>query len=83
VASPTAVIQLPIFYFPTWVVFVDGKEESFTYDNNLGLITLNLPEGNHALEAKLTDTPLRTFSNLLSLSGLIAVPVFIKKKKYL
>lgn len=63
------IIRLSKYYFPNWKVFVDGKEIKIDYENNLGLITFILGVGNHQIKAKLNDTPIRTFSNLITILG--------------
>lgn len=64
------VIRLHKYYFPTWRIFVDGKEIRVEYkDNSMGLMTLILGKGNHTIDAKLYDTPIRSLSNLITLLG--------------
>lgn len=60
-------LTLPQFDFPGWVVKLDGQKISHRHDNNLGLITLALPAGDHRVLAVLTDTPIRLVGNLLTL----------------
>lgn len=65
-----SIIRISQYYFPDWKIFVDGKEAKFEYKNNsLGLMTIILGEGNHSIEGKLFDTPVRSIANLLSLVG--------------
>ena len=66
-----SIIRLSQYYFPNWKVFVDGKETPIDYQSNsLGLMTLILGEGTHAIEARLYDTPIRSIANLLTILGL-------------
>ena len=39
-------------------------------NNNLGLMTLILGKGDHAITARLYDTPIRSLANLITLVGL-------------
>lgn len=72
-------IQLSLYYFPEWKVWVDGKEVKIDYDNFLGLITFEVDKGEHKIEAKLLDTPARKIGNGVSLvSFLILIGSFIK-----
>ncbi|MBI2599378.1 hypothetical protein HYW43_00475 [Candidatus Daviesbacteria bacterium] len=65
------IIRLSKYYFPDWKVFVDGKEIQVDYRNNdMGLITFLLGVGNHTINARLYDTPIRALSNLITLAGL-------------
>ncbi|KKQ36690.1 MAG: hypothetical protein US53_C0042G0002 [Candidatus Woesebacteria bacterium GW2011_GWA1_37_7] len=66
-------IRIPLFDFPGMEVKVDGKVTD--HINNdcsgerycLGLITFNLPAGEHSIEARLTDTPIRKIGNIITL----------------
>lgn len=73
------IIRLSQYYFPDWRIFVDGKEIKFDYKNNsLGLMTIILGEGNHNIYARLYDTPIRSISNITTLStSIILLVLFI------
>lgn len=74
-------IQMPLYYFPGWKVYVDGENQDFRYDNNLGLITFDLPIGPHNVLVKLENTPIRSVSNIISLVSIIGVVTYIYRKK--
>lgn len=62
------IIRLSQYYFPDWRIFVDGKQINVEYKNNsLGLMTIILGEGNHKVDARLYDTPIRSISNDLTI----------------
>ena len=64
------IIRLSQYYFPDWKIFVDGKQIPVDYKNNsLGLMTFILGKGNHTIEARLYDTPIRSLSNLMTVVG--------------
>ncbi len=69
-------IRLPVFYFPGWIVIVDGQKIHFDYDNFLGLPTFDLVEGEHQIFVKLNDTPVRKGANALTVVSLIAMLSF-------
>jgi hypothetical protein len=83
--SQPASIRLPLFDFPGMEVKVDGQNVPHRHDDCrgeeycLGLISFNLPEGQHQIEARLTDTPVRSMGNALSLIGLAALLLYVKK----
>ena len=82
VISDRAVIRLPLYDFPKWRVWVDGQTISFNHDNELGLITFKIPPGEHQIKAKLTNTPIRCVSNLISLISWMGLAgLAVKKKK--
>lgn len=67
-----SIVRLSQYYFPDWKIFVDGKETIVEYKNNtLGLMTIILGEGNHSVNARLYDTPVRSISNAITLSAAI------------
>ncbi|MFZ2202775.1 MAG: hypothetical protein WAV56_05295 [Microgenomates group bacterium] len=61
------VLILPQFDFPGWQVKLDGKKVVHRHNNDLGLIALDLPAGEHRLEAALKKTPVRLFGDLTTL----------------
>ncbi len=73
-------IELPIYYFPNWEVKVDGKKAELSHEGDLALIRFELEPGEHKLEAKLKNTPVRTFGNLISLLGLVLIPLYLRRK---
>lgn len=78
------IIRLSQYYFPDWKIFVDGVKIHIDYKNNsLGLMTFILGKGNHTVEARLFDTPVRTFSNLLTMAGFIisGLLIFVSSKR--
>lgn len=75
-----ATLVLPQFDFPGWQVRVDGKKVDHRHDNPLGLISFEVPSGEHRIEAKLVDTPVRVLGNLASLI-LVPTAIYILAKK--
>jgi uncharacterized membrane protein len=80
VASLAAKILVPIAYFPAWRVKLDGKVYTYQIQNN-GL-SMNLPKGNHMLDFYFRETNVELFSDILSLSGILAliIGIILKKK---
>lgn len=83
-----ALVRLPLFDFPGMRVRIDGNPVS--HINNdcsgqefcLGLITFNIPAGEHEIEVELEDTPVRRVGNYLSLGSLAGIGwILIKKNK--
>ncbi len=76
-ASVTATI--PIFYFPTWKITNPAQTLPYSVDPSLGTLILPLPPGQYTVDGLLQDTPLRRFSNYLTLFSLFALIVYLKK----
>jgi hypothetical protein len=82
-----AKVEVPIMYFPNWIVLVDGKETPIEISGAHGLISFSLSEGKHIVIGRFTNTPIRSISNAVSLvSGLIIIGglvIYYKKGKLL
>jgi len=61
--------QSPLFIniaaFPGWKIFLDYRETE--PEVKYGIMSISLPAGTHIIEAKFTNTPVRTTANALSL----------------
>lgn len=66
-------------FFPGWTVYVDNKKEQM--ENNLGKMSLKVPEGNHTVLVKLEPTPIQKTSNIYFLISVFSI-IFIAKSKY-
>ncbi len=79
VLTEKANLRLPLFHFPGMKVFIDGREIAHSYNDCrnqkycLGLISIDVKKGSHEIEARLTDTPIRSYGNFLTLISLIIV----------
>lgn len=73
--TPTAIAQLQTYYFPGWRVWVNGHETKIDpyADKLLGRIEVKLEKGNHQVEARFTDTPVRQIANIISLGAWISM----------
>lgn len=73
-------ITLPQFDFPGWTVYLDNRKIIHRHDNELGLITFDLPSGNHKIFARFQDTPVRLIGNLATLIFLpLSLATLLKK----
>ena len=64
-------------YYPGWVAFVDGKQVSTSVDEPVGLIRIQVPEGDHVVDLRFVETPLRLASDLVSAFGLLVSLVLL------
>lgn len=88
VIKDKATLRLPLFDYPGMRVVVNDKEVDH-WNNDcrrqefcLGLITFQLPPGEHYFKAELTNTPIRTIGNTLSLTSFVVVVfLFIGSKR--
>jgi len=75
-------VRLPLFYFPNFKVWVDGEETAISYNNDLGLITFNLPQGEHQFLAKLENTPVRNLADIFTLLSILSFGGWIAYEKF-
>ncbi len=58
------------FYFPGWILWIDGRETSLQKDQ-YGLLLFQLPQGKHQIILQFTNTWIRSLANGLSLVSLV------------
>ncbi len=73
-----AKLRINILNFPGWKAFIDGKEvEIFIpQEEKWGRIHIDVPAGQHLVYLQFFNTPIRTWSNLISLFSIITL-IFI------
>ncbi len=84
-------LRLPLFHFPGMKVYINGKESKHIYNDCrgqefcLGLITFDVGAGRHIIEARLTNTFIRSIGDYLTIISLVIVAflfyVYYSKKK--
>lgn len=70
-------------YFPGWSVEVDKRQVTIEFQdpNNRGEITFWTPKGRHFVEVKFKESQIRFFSDVLTISTLVGILVFIAARK--
>lgn len=68
--SDSAIVKLPIVFFPNFKLKVNQEPHHFSIDKELGLVNVELSSGQNNLELTFTNTPIRTISNIISLVSL-------------
>ena len=81
VLSETSKIEIPSYYFPGFKVWVNGTETEIDYNNDLGLININLSKGENEVMLKLTKTLPRKAGDILSLFSFCVLILFIFYEK--
>jgi hypothetical protein len=81
VNTESAKIRINTFDFPGWVVKSNNVEIPHYIDDSeeWGRMYINLPKGDHQLYIQFYNTPVRTYSNLLSLIALLAAFFYLWK----
>ena len=73
VTSDVATLNFQITYWPGWQAFIDGQPIETRAAPDLGYIQIDVPRGEHRVEFKLGNTPIRTTGELISLVAWIIV----------
>lgn len=83
VYSDSATIQFPIMYFPNWKVYRNSSEDPYpiSYDNKLGLIQVELPQGDNLLQLWFENTLIRTIANSITLVSVGIAIIFLSTEK--
>lgn len=63
-------------YYPGWTAYINGNKTEILYDNNKGLMQVDVPKGNNVVFLKFTETPLRLFTDIISVLSAVALFVF-------
>ncbi len=70
-------VKINTIYYPGWSLYVDGKKTNIDYDNQYGLMTLNIKAGRHLVSGVFSETPVRLISDLISLGSIFTAIVFL------
>lgn len=75
--------EIPVFDFPNWVTYINGKEYPHDHQNHLGRIGINLTPGDYQVTGIFKNTPVRTIGNIVTLlSFLILLFLTFDKRIY-
>ena len=79
VYSDTAKIRFPVIYFPGWELHQNRSPDqmSFDYDNDLGLITVELSLDHQLVQAFFENTPIRTLGNALTFASSLIILLWL------
>jgi len=80
-------IKINTIYYPGWKVYVDNNFYPLSIPvkqnpgNKFGLINVNIPPGEHILEARWSETLLRNTADAVSIFALIFILLSLKQKQ--
>lgn len=72
-----SIIRVNTIYFPGWEATIDGKKTEVNYNNDFGVMGVNVNKGAHEVKLLFKETELRLFSDLISAISLIIILVII------
>lgn len=70
------VVGINTVYFPGWNATINGVKKELSYSNERGAIEIAVPPGNHDVQIKLSETPVRLLSDGLSFVGILGVLLY-------
>jgi hypothetical protein len=75
-AKSNVTFQLNTYNFPGWEAKLDGKKVKISDNNDLQLINVQFPQGNHELTFEFKNTLVRTVANLITIFSVIKILTF-------
>ena len=75
VADGPVTLQFHTYDFPGWQVTIDGKPTPHRSEPPYGLITVEVPSGEHHVTLRMGSTPPRVVGGLISLAAGLAIVV--------
>jgi len=81
IAEEPLVAKIQTFYFPGWKAYLNGSEISIQTEKGTGAMLIDIPQGDHKLELKFVDTPVRYCGKLISLLSFLAFGFFLLREK--
>jgi hypothetical protein len=72
-------VNVNTIYFPGWEFYINNLKQEIRYDNSSGLISLSVPPGKQMIIGKLSDTPVRKLSNLITLFCFLIVAICLMR----
>lgn len=77
VLETAGTVKINTIYFPGWKIYVNGKEILVNFDGPDGLMRLNMEAGNDLVSGKFTRTPVRFWSDIVSLTSLAVIFILL------
>ena len=79
-------VTINTIYYPGWEFKVDGRNAKINYNNRHGVMEINVSKGNHLVQGRLMETPLRMTADFISFAAIFtlifyAIYSYFKKMK--
>lgn len=68
-----SIIEVPVFDFPDWQVFVNGMKIDHSNKNYLGRISFTLGRGDYFVVGKFENTLIRTIADIISFISILVI----------
>jgi hypothetical protein len=77
-----ALLTINTPYFPGWTLSIDGRAIPAVVQPESGFMAATVPPGRHTLDARLADTPIRRWSNIVSAGSLSLFAILLMLSAY-
>ena len=74
-------LRLRTFYYPGWKGYIDGVETPLSTERDSGAILVRVPQGEHDVVLKFTDTPDRWVGKIFSALAVFGAVLMIKRSR--
>lgn len=74
-SNESTTLQVATIYFPDFTAKVDGQKVKVNYQNEQGLMQVQLPRGNHEVIINYTRSPVHAASELISLVSILTTGI--------
>ncbi|MBI5465542.1 hypothetical protein HY946_02940, partial [Candidatus Gottesmanbacteria bacterium] len=75
-------LTINTYYFPGWEVKIDGQKVKIDDNNKFKLMTVEVPKGEHWVEAQFMNTPIRNLANILTVASFLSLLILIFLPEY-
>ncbi len=69
-------VTINTIYYPGWKISVDGRLVGIGYNNPMGVMEIAVLSGQHYVKGFFTETPLRLFSDIISLISFLGLVIY-------
>jgi hypothetical protein len=70
-------VRINTIYYPGWEVKIDGAQTKINYNNQFGVMEVNVNAGQHFIKGEFGETPLRLLSDLISLFSVLGLAGYL------
>lgn len=72
-SSSAGILSVNQIYYPGWLVTVNNKPAEIQFNNPQGIMSVNIPAGENLVELKFSETKLRGFFDIVSLTAFVVL----------
>lgn len=78
-ASESITVRIKTFYFPGWKAYIGEKQAGTKTEKDTGAMLIDMPKGEHIIELRFEDTPIRYYSKIISMISFLIMALIVIK----